>query len=380
MRNIFGTILAVAALPAVAETLEPEICIPEGCYLSPDAGCYVPVGEAITFSGMSSGEPDEWSWTFEGGNPAVVFGQEAEVVFEKEGRYDVTLTVSGGASQSRCSLEGGLQAGGTVGVWNIFPDEKNLLASVPLDVSDYGYYAGSNIYGDAFAEKYSKPVMRAEISGVSVYFASTACITEDAAIEVSVCGADMQGMPGEALASVSLPAAELLPYDSGVPTVFEFDNPVAVDDDFFIVVGGIPCSMRGSVADEIAILCSPDRGENGSSTVFSHVDYDGQSYWRKDSDRHLSMAVSPNLTFVGNEGPQGAVGNIVDVPGLSVLGDELCFNAKYSWVMVYDLSGKAVKRILLPSGRVPLSDLPRGVYVIAAESDYSVDTLKFVKR
>lgn len=55
--------------------------------------------------------------------------------------------------------------------------------------------------------------------------------------------------------------------------------------------------MRGMSADEIAILCGPDRGEEGLSTVYSHIDYENQNYWRKDSDRHLSMAVAPVISF-----------------------------------------------------------------------------------
>ena len=300
----------------LAEDGNPGIGIPDGCYASPEAGCVVPVGKQVRFKGLSSGNPSEWTWALDDGELANISGQDAEVVFEKEGRYNVGLTIVDNGEERMVTLDGGVLAGGTHEVWNIQYSERELLSSVPLDISWYGYYAGSNVYGNAFAEKFEKPATNAVINGVCVYFASTVHISEEAVIEVSICPANKYGLPSDNyMETASLPVAELIPYDSGMPTIFEFEKPVAVDDEFFVVISGIPCAMRGMSADEIAILCGPDRGEEGLSTVYSHIDYENQNYWRKDSDRHLSMAVAPVISFEKGDDVQGDVFEINDNAG-----------------------------------------------------------------
>ncbi|MDZ7775610.1 MAG: PKD domain-containing protein [Bacteroidales bacterium] len=53
------------------------------------------VGESTTFTDLSSGDPETWEWTFEGGDPATYSGQNPPAVtYNEAGTYDVTLTVS----------------------------------------------------------------------------------------------------------------------------------------------------------------------------------------------------------------------------------------------------------------------------------------------
>lgn len=365
----------------LAEDGNPGIGIPDGCYASPEAGCVVPVGKQVRFKGLSSGNPSEWTWTFEGGELAKISGQDAEVVFEKEGRYNVGLTIVDNGVERMVTLDGGVLAGGTHEVWNIQYSERELLSSVPLDISWYGYYAGSNVYGNAFAEKFEKPATNAVINGVCVYFASTVHISEEAVIEVSICPANKYGLPSDNyMETASLPVAELIPYDSGMPTIFEFEKPVAVDDEFFVVISGIPCAMRGMSADEIAILCGPDRGEEGLSTVYSHIDYENQNYWRKDSDRHLSMAVAPVISFEKGDDVQGEVFEINDNAGLKYDGNEIISDGKYECISIYDLCGNDVLKVICPSGRIALDKLQPGIYVAVAWRDGVADVLKLMKR
>jgi len=52
-------------------------------------------GESTTFTDMSTGDPDSWEWTFEGGEPGSFSGQNPpEITYMASGSYDVTLTVS----------------------------------------------------------------------------------------------------------------------------------------------------------------------------------------------------------------------------------------------------------------------------------------------
>lgn len=53
------------------------------------------VGESVNFTDMTSGNPLEWEWTFEGGAPGTYSGKEPPpITYNTAGKYDVSLTVS----------------------------------------------------------------------------------------------------------------------------------------------------------------------------------------------------------------------------------------------------------------------------------------------
>lgn len=68
-----------------------------------DCGAIIPVvdftasqtlvykGTAIDFSDLSSGLPNWWKWTFQGGTPSLTFSQNKTVTYNTPGIYDVTL-------------------------------------------------------------------------------------------------------------------------------------------------------------------------------------------------------------------------------------------------------------------------------------------------
>ncbi len=59
----------------------------------------IPVGTAIDFTDLTFGSPVSWEWTFEGGTPSSSFDQNPTgILYDEEGDYDVTLTVSDGTN------------------------------------------------------------------------------------------------------------------------------------------------------------------------------------------------------------------------------------------------------------------------------------------
>ena len=57
----------------------------------------IPIGGSTAFTDLSSGNPDTWLWSFEGGVPETFDGQyPPEIVYNTEGTFDVTLTVYSG--------------------------------------------------------------------------------------------------------------------------------------------------------------------------------------------------------------------------------------------------------------------------------------------
>ncbi|WP_109098287.1 PKD domain-containing protein [Aquimarina sp. AU58] len=54
----------------------------------------VAVGSEVTFSDMSSGNPNQWSWSFQGGTPNTSTIENPKVVFNQAGVFRISLTVS----------------------------------------------------------------------------------------------------------------------------------------------------------------------------------------------------------------------------------------------------------------------------------------------
>jgi len=52
------------------------------------------IGSTVDFTDLSSGAPTTWSWTFQGGSPSSSTTQNPSVVYNTEGTYDVSLTVT----------------------------------------------------------------------------------------------------------------------------------------------------------------------------------------------------------------------------------------------------------------------------------------------
>jgi PKD repeat protein len=75
----------------------------------------IPVGCAIDFTDLSSGVPTQWSWTFEGGTPATSSERNpAGIVYESEGTYAVTLTVTNEAGENMLTREEYITVSGSI--------------------------------------------------------------------------------------------------------------------------------------------------------------------------------------------------------------------------------------------------------------------------
>jgi PKD repeat protein len=63
-------------------------------------------GDSVLFTDFSTGSPDSWEWTFEGGMPETYSGQQPPYIkYETAGTYDVTLEISGGGNSDVMLME-----------------------------------------------------------------------------------------------------------------------------------------------------------------------------------------------------------------------------------------------------------------------------------
>lgn len=310
------------------QTPEAAIAYPDGAYRRVTGGCFLPNNTPVTFHDRSRFYPTEWTWAFNGGaNIANSTEQEPQVYFPKAGYYTFSLTAGNKAgsntfeSPSRAIKVGGAPAY----VWNIEEDEIEKITSVKIGNGE-GYFGGSNTRRMIkVAERFDKPLSEATISKVGLLFLSTTNYKPDTTIVVSIYDRDKEtGFPKDELSRAELALKNCkvaeAPYDEKDLTDFTFSSPIKVNDDFFVVVSGIPAyemdHMTKYLINEIYLGCSPLRDETRRNTTYAYIDslafINGLAYftnnyiWQETSSGRISMCVAPYLSMATvSEEPSG---------------------------------------------------------------------------
>ena len=363
------------------------IGVESGGYLSPFVGRFIALGSSLTFKDLSKNNPTQWQWSFKGADVEQSNEQNPTVTYNKQGVFSVGLRATNDAGTSKDALLNYVQVGGQQHIWNITPEESPNLNVIALGY--YGFYAGSNWLGmTKFAERFDAPQAKAEVKSVDVYFGSTATISPNADISVALTLADDKGMPGKVLATSTLKASELV-YDNNSikPTTFTFDTPIAVDKEFFVVIGEFPNNENATHdVDKIAILCLRRQPKEKTTVFHLLADEDannkptGTYTWYRNDEEPLSMAVCPLLSYSlsttalpRNEVKGGEA-------ALRFNGTNLLATADYDVIEVYAMHGARVLSATRPPHVLSLRHLPSGVYVVKATRGKTQDTLKVVKK
>jgi PKD repeat protein len=96
------TVTLIAANPAGSDT-ETKTGYITVTVLQPPAADFsasstnISAGDSVTFTDLSTNNPNSWSWTFDGGTPGTSTGQNPTVTYNTPGTYSVTLLASNGA-------------------------------------------------------------------------------------------------------------------------------------------------------------------------------------------------------------------------------------------------------------------------------------------
>lgn len=289
------------------EDLALEIGFPG--YSTPFVRSFVPAQVPVNFTAQTDGEPSSWLWEFKLADTETVLISSSEqnpvVTFNEVGYYDVKLTASDSNGSYSTEFWGGIKVGGSEQSWNISDEESVMMDQILLGW--YGNYAGTNWLGiDAFAEKYQPALSESvSIDSVAIYFASITAVSKNAEIKVSVRDADVNGNPGEVLATGTLRASQLIFNDQWYePTFFVLDQTAHPSGAFFVSVEGFPNEANEKGVDDIAILCVRRETAGSLNTAWQWVaDEDGQGgylstgKWYENSDDPLSMAIAPIVNY-----------------------------------------------------------------------------------
>ena len=375
-----NTLMREAYVIVKAQAPDALIGMPEDAYLSPYVAAFIPTETEVQFRDLSTGNPTEWAWEFTGANPSTSNEQNPIVSYPNKGTYSLMLTASNSKGSDQDVMLYAVQAGGAQYIWNIAPEENSNLSAIELGW--YGNYAGTNWLGmTEFAEHFDAPLATGEISSVAVYFDKTTAATTDAPITVMVRDADENGMPGNVIASATLKASELV-YDAStvVETKFNFEQPVIVDKEFFVSIGGFP----NNNGDDIALLLMR-RNVGEKSTSYHYVLDEDENYnyletgqWFKNEDEAVSLAIAPILNY--DITPTG-ISNIETKSTGQLVGwdgKQVTPLSGATSIAVYDINGRCVATSQAGKA-VSLDGMSRGIYIVTANCGGNTYTTKIAK-
>ncbi|MDH6341454.1 PKD repeat protein [Parabacteroides sp. PFB2-12] len=204
----------------------------EGGYTLTSYGPFAPKEANVYFADKSENYPTEWDWQFYGGTPSASTAQNpGKVVYNQTGAYDFAYTATNGEGSDKIELEEFAKIGYTSGnIWNMSYGEETMEAHA----FSGGYYTGTNTgnYGK-MAERFEAPVEMGFIESVDLMIL-TGDLTGGNDLTVSIAR-EAKGLPGTIIQTKALPLSEINP--NGYTTVV-FDEAVALDEAFYIVVDG----------------------------------------------------------------------------------------------------------------------------------------------
>jgi len=96
----------------------------------------VSIGEAVSFSDLSSNNPTSWSWSFPGGTPATSTLQNPSVTYASIGSYNVTLTATNGYGSNIIVKTAYVTVGNSMPVINFSANKTSVIAGEVVSYTD----------------------------------------------------------------------------------------------------------------------------------------------------------------------------------------------------------------------------------------------------
>lgn len=252
-------------------------------------------------------------------------------------KQGVSLRVENEHGESNDTVEVSVEYSGLI--TNLEPGDR----AATFDLEDRGTFPGTNKLNiTAYAEKFSKPSRPILVFGAYVYFvsASAASITDQIADVGVHLYTSENGLPGKKLDSMWWRVFELeTPSGSSLTaTEFEFD-PTVIDDEFFIVVDGIP-EKNDSV--DVSFAMADFRDHGNTAYMLKDGEWRDVSTYFPAGANHTSYMIMPSIVHsVMSPMPVdreplvvGKAAGTVKYPFYSIYGYETPIRSDAEWCRV----------------------------------------------
>jgi PKD repeat protein len=163
------------------------------------------LGGEVNFTDLSSNFPNEWKWTFEGGDPATSTVRNPRVKYPVAGVYKVSLQVKNTLGSSVVLERVNYITVSTEGLCGTVTNFLSTHTPSFIPLSNYGTYTGSltghnSLNSKAVSEFFANTLGYEFISGVKIRFGQLTSLSEDASITVIVWNArGPQRAPGSVI-------------------------------------------------------------------------------------------------------------------------------------------------------------------------------------
>jgi len=294
----------------------------------------VTVGQNITFTNLTTGNPTSWSWNFTGGTPATFSGQNPPAItYNTPGTYAVSLVASnsnGSDTETKTAYITVNDLTGCDTITNIQGTDPNTIYSWG---PGNGYIFGHNyLKAQNIAEKYTN-FGPTNVTGAVFHFVKAKFTSSNSKITVKVWN-DVAGQPGTVLYSEDVLIQDIAPNITTTgfyPTNISFDQPVSIPTNSFYV----GFEIYDVAGDTIALASSGDLTSNGSrpNSAWYYVNPSNNPEgvlpnWNEISDIATSLEAAlhiyPRITAIP---PQA---NIVATPSTVCRGEAVQFSASTS--------------------------------------------------
>lgn len=321
----------------------------------------------VTYTDGSKGFPTDHTWTFTGVSPEAyqaVTSTEANpsVAYNYLHEQVATLDVSNSHGTSYDEVGVSVEYSGVA--TNMRPTDK----ATVFDMQDFGVFPGSNNRKiTAFAEKFSKPSRPIVVSGAYVYFFKADAL--ELVDQIRSVGVHLytskNGVPDKKLDSWWWNVNELdLPGTTGdlVGTSFPFTEAPVINDEFFIVVDGLP--EYDSEGTCVSFGMAAFRGEGNTAYMLKNGVWTDVSTYFPAGANHTSYMIYPSVThsvmapLTTSDGVMavGADAGTLTYQIFSIMGYESPIDSDASWLRVtsepsgYTVDDLTIAYDALPAG------------------------------
>lgn len=266
---------------------------------------YIAPGGSVEFKDQSSNNPNAWKWELQGAAPETSSEKNITANYYQEGNFDAQLTATnsqGGSTVKQDKLV-------KVGYDSEWVTNSNIDGGVTGNFTvGTNLYLGGSGFTNNIAEYYEAPMTPGTITGIVTYIGGKGSSSRDYTLQI--CKATPAG-PGAVLAQWSFNINQLATITEPALRYFALDEPMAINEPFFIVVNNFTTYATGTYLAYMATIGDSLPEDEYSTAWVKSANYTG-GIWAPVSDvlidnPAVSYALWPEFSYTKLEVSEDAI-------------------------------------------------------------------------
>ncbi len=301
------------------------------------------LGGEVSFTDLSTNFPNEWSWTFEGGDPSASIERNPRVKYSIPGVYKVTLQSKNKLGSSAVFEKLNYITVSGEGLCNTTTNFNISYTPSFISLSKYGSYTGNltghnSLKSKAISEFFANTLGYEYISGVKIQFGQLQSLSEDASVTVVVWNArGPQRAPGSVIEKKVVLLKQIQEdIAKNRPTIIILDRETPV----FSKPYQVGIELDYSNGTKLAIQSSAE-GESTNSTSWIQ---DEAGIWQPYSiafGANIAMNIQPIIGM--NPSVQISASKLLIYPG-----EEVVLNGRGASIFVWNAADGSVTNFAGP--------------------------------